>query len=62
MTSPAVPLQRRRAFMLAHDHLISPWKYSPAEIKDRDRALLVLNKERQDRDKADLTISAEIPR
>lgn len=39
MTPPVPPAQQRRAFMMAHDHLISPWKYSPDERAERDQAL-----------------------
>lgn len=39
--------ERRRAFMMAHDHLISPWKYSPLEIQSCDGKLRMFNWARQ---------------
>lgn len=40
-------IARRRAFLLAHDHLISPWKYHPQELMERDVALRTLNWQRE---------------
>ena len=51
-------IYRRRTFMLAHDHLIVPWRYTPKERQERDMQLAALNWQRNTSNKEGLTISA----
>jgi len=51
---------RRSAFMLAVDHLISPWKYRPEEISEREMILRKLNWQRESQNKH-FTKLEEIP-
>lgn len=46
-------IYRRRTFMLAHDHLIVPWLYTPLERQARDMHLSTLNWQRNTRNRED---------
>ena len=48
MSEAKIALWRQRAFMLAHDHLISPWKYGLIECAERNQALAKANWQRND--------------
>lgn len=62
MSVPYDPMSpaRRHAFLLAVDHLISPWKYSDHERAERTEILKKLNWQIASQ-KLDFTISPEIP-
>ena len=49
MSPESRAIYRRRTFMLAHDHLIVPWRYTPKERQERDMQLAALNWQRNTR-------------